>query len=205
MVLAGGSFAQFPLLLPECHATADEFGEHQVGCGGNGDRITCHNAVRDVLYTAAQSAALAPTWEASRLISDSLSRPADVLLPTWHNGRPAALDVHIISPLQVSTIHEAASTPGHALEVGTQRKLSAHLSACRSSGIDFLPIVAETLGGLGEDTIQVVRAIGDCIAQRVSSQDTTSPTNQLFRRLAIALWWGNACLWLHRHPSFPPQ
>ncbi len=52
------------------------------------------------------------------------TRPADILLPTWHGGRPAALDVHIISPLQQSTIHEAAYTPGHVLLVGTQRKLT---------------------------------------------------------------------------------
>ncbi len=48
-----------PYICLECKATADEYGDHQVGCGGNGDRIYRHNAVRDVLYTAAQSAALA--------------------------------------------------------------------------------------------------------------------------------------------------
>ena len=41
----------------------------------------------------------------------SSSRPADILLPTWSRGRPAALDVHIISPLQRQTVTEAASIP----------------------------------------------------------------------------------------------
>ncbi len=50
-----------------CHPPADEFGDHQVGCGGNGDR---HNAVRDVLFIAAQSAALGPTREASNVVPD---------------------------------------------------------------------------------------------------------------------------------------
>ena len=118
-----------PYPCPECCATADEFGDHQVGCGGNGDRISRHNAVRDVLFTAAQSAALAPTREASGVAPNSHSRPADIFLPTWHHGRPAALDVHVISSLQQSIVHEAASIPGHALEVGVQRKLAAHLSA----------------------------------------------------------------------------
>ena len=189
----------------ECHSTADEFGDHQVGCGGNGDRIARHNAIRDVLFVAAQSAALAPSREASGVVPDSLSHPADILLPTWRHGRPAALDVHVISPLQQLTLHEAASTPGHALEVGVQRKLSAHLSACRDAGVDFSPIVAETLGGLGQDTIHLVRSLGDLIAQRVVSHlDSYDPTSHLFYRLAIALWRGNACLWVHRHPSLPP-
>ena len=129
---------------PECHSTADPFGDHQVGCGGNGDRIACHNAIRDVLFLAAQSAALAPTREAPSVVPDSQSRPADILLPTWSRGRPAALDVTVISPLQQQTLHAAASTPGHALQVGVQRKLTAHLSACRSAGVEFIPIVLET-------------------------------------------------------------
>ena len=61
------------------------------------------------------------------IIPESLSRPADVFLPTWHGGKPAALDVHIISSLQQSLVHEAAYSPGHALEVGVRRKLTAHL------------------------------------------------------------------------------
>ena len=43
--------------------------------------------------------------EMPNLITDSLSRPADVFLPTWSS---AALDVHVISPLQQQTLGEAA-------------------------------------------------------------------------------------------------
>ena len=84
---------------PECGSSADPFGDHQIGCGGNGYRISRHNAIRDVIFNAAQSAALAPTREAPGLVPSSLSRPADVLLPNWSQGRPAALDVHVISPM----------------------------------------------------------------------------------------------------------
>ena len=127
-----------------------------------------------------------------------------VFLPTWSRGRPAALDVHVISPLQQQTLGEAASTPGHALQVGVQRKLISHLSACRSAGVDFIPIVMETLGGLAEDSIATLRSLGKAIAQRVGS-DTSVTTKQLFHRSAIALWRGNATLWLHRQPILPHQ
>ena len=191
----------------------------------------------DVLFSAAQSAALAPSHEAAGVVPDSLSRPADILLPVWSKGRPAALDVHVTSPLQQHTLHEASHTPGHALNVGVQHKLSSHLASCRSAGVEFVPVVAETLGGLAEDSIRTVRAIGRAIAQRASSPSGTSiVTTQLsvalpsrcgggmhasgcignhlypqqwtdhsaFRRLAISLWRGNACLWLHRQPPLPP-
>ena len=100
-----------PLPCPECRDTADIFGDHQVRCSGNGDRISRHNAIRDVVFSAAQSAALAPSKETPGLLASSLSRPADILLPNWKGGRPAALDVHLISPLQQQTLNEASFTP----------------------------------------------------------------------------------------------
>ena len=88
--------AGYPTSQHECHGIADVFGDHQIGCGGNGDQISRHNAIRDVIFNAAQSAALGPS---RNLVPDSSSRPADVFLPTWYHGCPAALDVHVISPL----------------------------------------------------------------------------------------------------------
>ena len=70
----------------------------------------------------------------------SQSRPADILRPNWSCGRPAALDVHVISPLQQQTIAEASHKPGHALQVGVHRKLASNLSACRSTGTDLSPL-----------------------------------------------------------------
>ena len=194
-----------PYPCPECRCTADPYGDHQVGCGGNGDRIARHNAIRDVIFSAAQSAALAPSKEAPGLVPGSQARPADVFLPSWSLGRPAALDVHVISPLQVLTVADAALTPGHALQVGVQRKLASNLSACRSSGTDFVPLVAETLGGLAEDTISTITFISRAIADRSSSPDPATTSRHLFGRLAITLWRGNAALWLHRSPTLPPS
>ena len=71
--------------------------------------------------------------------------------------------------------------------------------------MDFIPIVAETLGGLAEDTILTIRSIGEAIAQRIGPQVSASCTKHLFQRFAIALWRGNASLWLHRQPTLPPS
>ncbi len=140
--------------------------EHQVGCGGSDDRITRHNSVRDVMFTAAQSAALGPSKEVLGLAASSQTRPADVYLPHWTSGRPAALDIHVISPLQEQLVAEAAFTPGHALQVGVQRKLASNLPSCRSAGIECIPVVAETLGGLAHDTITIVKDICRAISDR---------------------------------------
>ena len=89
---------------PKCGGSADIYGDHQVGCGGNGDRISRHNAIRDVIFSAAQCAALAPSREMPNLVSNSLARPADIFLLNWSCGRPAAHDVHVISSLQRQTL-----------------------------------------------------------------------------------------------------
>ena len=102
---------------PVCHLPADHFGDHQVDCRGNSDRIHCHNIVWDVLFLAAQSTALAPREEAPALIPGYQSRPADVLLPILSHGHPAALDITVISPLLQATVQSASSTQGHALLV----------------------------------------------------------------------------------------
>ena len=69
--------------------------------------------------------------------------------------------------------------------------------------VECIPIVAETLGGLAEDAIFTVRFLGRAIADRTGSMDPISTTRHIFQRFAIALWRGNACLWLHRHPTLP--
>ena len=62
---------------PQCpvwHMVADPYGDHQVGCGGNGDRIFCHNVLCDAVFSAAQSAALVPRKEMPSLIPSSQCR-----------------------------------------------------------------------------------------------------------------------------------
>ncbi len=151
---------------------ADSLGDHQVG---NSDRISHHNAIRDVVFNAAQSAALGPSKETPGLVPDSASCPADVLLT---NRRPVALDVHVISPFQSLTLSEAARTQGHALQVGVQRKLASNLPNCRSMGLTCIPLVAETLGGLADDFVSTMhpgyRPINWQVPTETKSQPNTS-------------------------------
>ena len=162
----------------------------------------CH-AIRDVVFNAAQSAALGPSKETPGLVPDSASRPADVLLPNWINGRPAALDIHVISSLQSLTLSEAARIQGHALPVGVQRKLASNLLSCRSVGLTCILLVAETLGGLAEDFVSTIQDIGRSIYLH-SGADRDIVTKHLFGRVSIALWRGNATMLIHRSPTLSP-
>ena len=96
------------------------------------------------------------------MILNSQCRPADVFLPSWKGGRPAALDVTVVSTMQQATIQGAASTQGHALMVGQARKLAAHGDACQAVGVFFIPLVLETLGGMSASAVNTLACLGHC-------------------------------------------
>ena len=186
---------------PVCQADADPLGDHQVGCGGNSDRILRHNSLRDAVFSAAQSAALAPRREAPSLVPGSQSRPADIYLPCWKRGRPpAAVDVTVISTMQQSTIQGAAENQGHARRIAEERKFAAHVAACQAAGISFIPLAVETLGGLSVTAADTISSIGRLMGQRFGISPSES-TRHLFQRLSISLWRGNATIWIHCSPS----
>ena len=194
---------------PICLRAVDQFGDHQVGCGGNGDRIHRHDrihhhdSVRDALFSAAQTAGLAPRKEVPSLIPGTRSRPADIFLPIWQRGQPAALHMTVISNLQQSTLEGAAVTQGYVLAVGEERKRVFHATACRAVGVNFISLVMESLGGWSKEVAATISRIGRLLGQRIGLP-TSETIHHLFQRCAITLWKGNANLWLCSLPFHSP-
>ena len=109
--------------------------------------ISRHSALQGAIYDTAAAAGCAPQKEARHLITDSGRRPADILIPRWVAGKAAALDVTVTHPLKAATVARAAVTPGHAMAVAYDAKMSGAFHLCRQENIAFIPIVAESLGG----------------------------------------------------------
>ena len=103
----------------------------------------------------------------------------------------------VISSLQQLTVVGASTTQGHALAIGEERKLAAHAEACRSVGVTFIPLVAESIGGWSDWAEETIRDIGRLQGQRLGIPPADA-TSHLFQRLAICLWRGNAALWIRR-------
>ena len=120
-----------------CLSPADSFGDHHVGCGGNGDRIHRHNSIRDAIFTAAQSAALAPRRESPHLIPNRQSRPADIFLKLG-SGPSSCLGYFSHLPTPVLPSKGLPLLQATALQVGLQSRegshlvLSAGISGCQS-------------------------------------------------------------------------
>jgi len=91
---------------PLCDQVLDARGHHPRTCCAGGDRTRRHNATRNKGFNFAKSAGCNPELEKSNLLlpskpedtTNTLRRPADVFLPTWTHGLPAALDFAITAP-----------------------------------------------------------------------------------------------------------
>jgi hypothetical protein len=188
---------------PSCLRPNDIFGDHARFCATEGERISCHDRIRDDIYRAAATAGLAPKREAPHLFPDSSDRPGDVLIPAWFGGRGVALDVTVTSPTQAAQVSREAANAGATLVAAKQRKLDRYLDRCRSVGIDFVPLAVETFGGWDANAVDSLKAIARNVGRR-SDVDHLTTTRHLFQRLGVTLQRGNAILLGGRRPKPPP-
>ena len=174
-----------------------------MSCGWGGERTYRHNAIRDCLYTTCAQACLGPTREDRALIPGTEARPADIYLPAWSGGLDAALDITVINPLQQTLLDRSAAIPGHALQVAFDRKMAKHGEACRTAGIDFIPLPLDTFGGWGDSTVREVKRMGSSLA-RHSGAEQSETIRHLIQRVSVALMKVNANLILNRSPNNNP-
>ena len=85
-------------------------------------------------------------------------RPGDIQVKYWKDGKDAAWDVSVISPLQTlsNIVSRSATNPGHALMVRFNQKNRLYFDACASEGITFVALPMETMGGWHPDAAQVI-------------------------------------------------
>ena len=175
-------------------------GDHALGCGSHGERISRHNLLRDALHQTAAAAALGPTKEGRFLLPGRDARPADLLLPRWTGGQDAALDVTVVSALQAAMVAGSATTDGFALQKAFERKVARVGEACRQQGISFLPIAADTLGGWHKVAVDQIKKLGSTLA-RHRGEDEQVEVRHLRQRLSLLLMRGNASLLVNRVPE----
>ena len=189
---------------PSCQQPQDSFGDHALHCrddrGMKGGR---HDRIRDKIFRAAQHASLNPRKEMPGLIPGTLSRPADIFVENWVDGRKIAFDVSVTSPTQEAVLFQASNRPAAAIEARKVAKNRAHFANCRSQGIFFQPLVVETFGGWDTDALVFLKALARQDARRWG-RDSALEIKYFFQRLSVALQRGNAALLIDRdeEPSY---
>ncbi len=155
----------------------------------------------DIIFNCARKAALSPILEKSNISVSSRSRPADIFLPSWSNGRPSALDITVISSLQKATINVAGSEAGASLAVAENRKLAKHAAPCDEVGITFEPIAVEVIGGWSTRALKSLKRMAHMSGSRNWHLGGNDTEIHFFQQLSVVLQKGNANLIINRHFS----
>ena len=181
---------------PLCDAVMDTHGFHASVCTCGGDKTAGHNAARNEVFHIAAGAGCQPDLETGGLLpprpdeptDTGARRPADVFVPNWHGGAPAALDLAITSPQRQAALSLASGEAGAAARLYEQRKrmfLDTE-AQCAQQGIAFLPMVAESSGGWGQSGVKVLRKL----ANKAGARDGTPASlhmSQYLERLSVAI------------------
>ena len=93
------------------------------------------------------------------LIPGSLSRPADVFIENWVDGRKVAFDVSVVLPVHHVILHRAADVADTAIEMRKASKIRDHFNNCRAQGIFFQPLVVESFGGWDKNAAKFLKTI----------------------------------------------
>jgi len=181
---------------PLCDQVYDTRGHHAKMCSAGGDRTLCHNALRNFVHRFLLAAGLHPELERPGLllpmrpddVDQTARRPADVYLPNWTSGQPAALDFAVTAPQRQATLQEAAVRSLASASDYVEKKRS-HLntaSLCEASGVTFLPMVVESSGAWAPSSAKVLFELACAVAAR-TGRESKVVHKELLEGCAVAV------------------
>ena len=202
-----------PSHCPACGMGLDIWADHALVCSCKGDRTIRHNALRNCTFRFARSSGANPQKEKPGLLPprpdaecikekshSSGRRPADIWMPRWCDGGPAALDFAVTSGMRGAALHRSAID--HSATVvdyeASKRNYLSTAAQCEQQGLQFLPIVIEAHGGTwGPTAKQAFKALCREYANS-NSVETSAACSDFAQRISIALERENARAILRR-------
>ena len=174
---------------PHCPSfVLDDFGHHSLSCKHGGDVVSRHNKCRDVFLDFCQRACLGPHlgMGCGAGYTNSQSCPADVLVPNWDLGKPAAFDLSVTSTLHSIVLLEASMTAGSAALVAENRKHNTNDRKCEELGRVCIPLVVETYGCWGAAAVMAFSELAGRLSTRLN-QPKSKTIFGLYSTLGLAL------------------
>ena len=164
------AFAESDVECPFCDGVLDRYGDHALVCCAGGDRTRRHNLLRNMVFHAADAARLHPelekpgllrprplcgaTYESGASVGENdgntdARRPADVYVPRWRLGPPAAWDFAVTSGLRLDLPVEVMGNADGVTARYEDYKCSHNgtRADCQVQGISFIPMIVEAVGG----------------------------------------------------------
>ena len=107
------------------------------------------------------------------------TRPADVIVPNWDLGKPAAFDLTVASPLNQSILNEVCVTAGSSAQVSEQKKHASNDVKCSKLGWSCIPLAVETYSCCGAEACLHLSHLASCLAVRLTTQNLTPPQRSM--------------------------
>ena len=145
-----------------------------------------HNHLCNVLVETCRRAHLSVMVEMGcNLTSDhDHSRPADILLPNWALGKPAAFGISVTSPLNPKIVSVAGLSAVAAALSTEERKHTENDPKCSALGWCCIHLVAESYGAWGKEAIDSFKMLASRLA--ITSGKTKSAVlSEMYSRLNL--------------------
>ena len=183
-----------------CGGVLDKRGLHALRCAP-GESTRGHNWVVNTLVGLGSLSDATAVAEPRGLVSSRPSlRPAD-LLTTAAFGRPAALDVSIVSP----DGEGAGTDPCVATERTKLGKYSGILQELQDEGIQYRPLVWTCWGRPSGEAAAAVRTMAAAAARRRGLGDPSVLEARASAFIGVSIWRRAACMVLACIPYAPRE
>jgi hypothetical protein len=185
----------------KCGKQADIYGNHAASCETGHNRISKHDAIRNVVYRAAQLGLLGPRREDRNTLAGSSERPGDLILPRFIKGREAIADFGVTNPCTQTAINGGSWKEfGKAGEIYAKRKKDKYADRCAEINAVFVPLIVETHGCWTASSVQFLERIAKAHAMSRCPSDAFAATRTFFQEISVALQSINAEMILERDP-----
>ena len=166
----------------------DPLGHHAITCKHWGDVVSCHNKLCDVFVECCRRANVSAQVEVGSGFGHDIcnTRTADVLVPNWSLGKPAAFDLIVTSLLNPSILSEAGVMAGSAAFVAECCKHDLNDPNCLELGWKCTPIAVETYGCWGAEARETLSRLATRLAIPIRCTKFQA-TAAIYGRLSLTL------------------
>ena len=174
-------FVNAPSNCPRCHSAQDPFGDHALSCSNNGSYFR-HNVAREVFRDLISSAGFSVKPGEAQLPHAPQKR-ADLLVNAFSDGKPLALDVSLIHPLQPSLLHAEVDTKRLMAKRATLKAMT-YQGDCAKAGWGFAALVGLTSGQWDSATASFIYKLAKNMSMAVG-KDASWCQQQLWGKLSV--------------------
>ena len=111
--------------------------------------------------------------------------------------------IYIIHPFQQATRAREATDPGYSLRFAYDNKMRGTADLCHQQGIEFVPIVANSVGGWHKEALTQFHKLGSALSRNTGTEESVC-IGQIITRSSLLLQKGLSALILNRSPNLPP-